>query len=166
MIVLWLNGWFVHGDHVPFRKSLRAQPFRRSLRALPFRKSLRALSYCRSLYALPFCRCCQGLPFWLSYFTFCRSFKPYHTVEVCMYILPFHFLVCDIYMCVKVVVMPFNFAFTHWVCMTHHSFYSFFQTLIESVLHPSLLLRPCYVSVDAMSHFDKVSWYHDGDIIV
>ena len=50
--------------------------------------------------------------------------------------------------------------------MTHHSFYSFFQILLELVLHPSLLLRPCYVSVDVMSRFDKVSWYHDGDIIV
>ena len=70
-----------------------------------------------------------------------------------MYTLPFHFFVRDIYIHVcKIVVMLFNLAFTNWVCMTHHSFYSFFQILLESILHPFLLLRPCYLLVNAMTH--------------
>ena len=85
MIMLLLNGCYVHEDHVPFCRSLRALPFcrsiralpyYRSLRALPFCRSLRALSYCRSLCALPYCRYYQSLPFWLSYFIFVRASSP------------------------------------------------------------------------------------------
>ena len=67
--------------------------------------------------------------------------------------IPYRFIslyVKYIHVC-KIMVMLFNLAFTHWVCMIHHSFYSLFQILLESVLHPFLLLRPCYLSVDAMT---------------
>ena len=49
--------------------------------------------------------------------------------------------------------------------MTHHSVYFSFQILIEPVPRLSQLLRFCCLSVNTTLYFDKVSWYHDGDII-
>ena len=97
-------------------------------------------------------------------FYFCWSFKSYHTAKGIFY----HFI--SLYVIYIHVYMncgnAFYLAFTHRLCITHYSFNSFFQILFKSVLHLSLLLRSCYLSVDAMSHFHEVSWYHDGDIIV
>ena len=43
---------------------------------------------------------------------------------------------------------------TESIWITTH-FYSLFQILLESVLHPFLLLRPCYLSMDVMTHLTR-----------
>ena len=149
MIMLLLNGCFVHEDHVPFCRSLRALPFCKSLHALPFCKSLRALLFCRSLCALLYCRS----PFCKSLYAYriVWTSVPYRIADItraCRFGWVTLFLVgalsptvllkcvcisyCFISLYVIYIHVCMNYGnafypvFTHRVCMTHYSFNSFF----------------------------------------